>query len=111
MIAQASGAAQRSYRPPPGSKWGRPAADEWRSRGRHQRGDVSYGLTICAERAALVAGVPIGPEIRVKAVAVVNLNGSASPPCGACRQVLAELIEPEAPVAFPPADGMRVMRF
>ncbi len=35
----------------------------------------------------------------------------ASPPCGACRQVLAEFIVPDAPVTFPAADGMRTMPF
>ncbi|MGA2207925.1 MAG: cytidine deaminase [Terracidiphilus sp.] len=74
--------------------------------------NVSYGLTICAERAALVRAVSqVGPEIRVEAVAIANLNGLASPPCGACRQVLAEFIEPDAPVVFPAADGVRTMTF
>ena len=57
--------------------------------------NVSYGLTICAERAAVVRAVSqFGPKIRITAVAVANLNGKPSPPCGACRQVLAEFIEP-----------------
>jgi cytidine deaminase len=74
--------------------------------------NVSYGLTICAERAALVRAVSeFGPEIRVEAVAVANLNGAASPPCGACRQMLAEFVMPDAPVVFPAADGERVMAF
>ncbi len=74
--------------------------------------NASFGLTICAERAALVQAVSqFGPEIRVAAVAVANLNGMASPPCGACRQVLAEFILPDAPVVFPMADGMRTMAF
>ena len=74
--------------------------------------NVSYGLTICAERAALVQAVSeFGPQIRVEAVAIANLNEAASPPCGACRQVLAEFILPEAPVVFPAAGGMRVMPF
>jgi homotetrameric cytidine deaminase len=74
--------------------------------------NVSYGLTICAERSALVRAVAqFGPEIRVEAVAVANLNHAASPPCGACRQVLAEFIAPGAPVAFPAADGTRTMLF
>ena len=74
--------------------------------------NVSYGLTICAERSALVAAVSqFGPEIRIGAVAVANLNSAASPPCGACRQVLAEFILPDAPVIFPGADGPRTMPF
>ena len=74
--------------------------------------NVSYGLTICAERSALVSAVSqFGPAIRIEAVAVANLNNAASPPCGACRQVLAEFILPEAPVIFPAADGMRTMPF
>jgi len=74
--------------------------------------NVSYGLTICAERSALVSAVSqFGPAIRIEAVAVANLNNSASPPCGACRQVLAEFILPQAPVIFPAADGMRTMPF
>jgi len=63
--------------------------------------NVSFGLTICAERSALVKAVSqFGPEIRVEAVAIANLNEAASPPCGACRQVLAEFILPDAPVIF-----------
>jgi len=74
--------------------------------------NASYGLTICAERSALVRAVAqFGPEIRVAAVAVTNLNGMASPPCGACRQMLAEFIEPDAPVMFPAEDGVRTMAF
>jgi len=74
--------------------------------------NVSYGLTICAERAALVRAVAeFGPEIRIEAVAIANLNEAASPPCGACRQVLAEFIAPDAPVVFPASDGVRVMAF
>ncbi|HEX4320429.1 MAG TPA: cytidine deaminase [Acidobacteriaceae bacterium] len=64
--------------------------------------NVSYGLTICAERAALVQAVSrFGPEIRIRAAAVVNLNDAPSPPCGACRQVLAEFMDADAPVSFP----------
>jgi homotetrameric cytidine deaminase len=74
--------------------------------------NVSYGLTICAERSALVRAIAqFGSQIRIEAVAVTNLNDAASPPCGACRQVLAEFILPDAPVLFPAADGMRTMLF
>lgn len=74
--------------------------------------NVSYGLTICAERSALASAVAqYGPEIRVEAVAVTNLNDAPSPPCGACRQVLAEFTLPEAPISFPSEDGIRTMPF
>ncbi len=74
--------------------------------------NVSYGLTICAERAALVRAVSeFGPEIRIAAVAVANLNDAASPPCGACRQMLAEFMLAEAPVVFPAADGLQTLAF
>jgi homotetrameric cytidine deaminase len=74
--------------------------------------NVSYGLTICAERAALVRAVSeFGPGIRIEAVAVANLNDSASPPCGACRQMLSEFVAPEAPVVFPAANGVRTLAF
>lgn len=74
--------------------------------------NVSYGLTICAERAALVRAIAeFGPEIRITAAAVANLNGAASPPCGACRQMLSEFVLPGAPVVFPVGDGLRTMAF
>jgi cytidine deaminase len=74
--------------------------------------NASYGLTICAERSALVRAVAqFGPEIRVAAVAVANLNGMPSPPCGACRQMLAEFSAPDAQVMFPAADGIKTMAF
>jgi homotetrameric cytidine deaminase len=74
--------------------------------------NVSFGLTICAERSALVRAVSqFGPEIRVEAVAIANLNHAASPPCGACRQVLSEFILPDSPVIFPSTDGDRIMSF
>ena len=70
--------------------------------------NVSFGLTICAERAALVCAVSrFGPDIQIAAVAVANLIGLPSPPCGACRQMLAEFVQPDAPVIFPAEDGVR----
>jgi cytidine deaminase len=74
--------------------------------------NASFGLTICAERSALVTAVAqYGPKIRIAAVAVANLNGLPSSPCGACRQMLAEFIEPDAPIMFPAAGGVCTMAF
>lgn len=52
----------------------------------------SYGLTICAERTAIVSAVAQegGDRMKIRAVAVVNEKGTYCPPCGACRQVMFE---------------------
>lgn len=49
--------------------------------------NVSYGLTNCAERTAIFAAVAAGQR-QLVALAVATDGGY--PPCGACRQVLAE---------------------
>ena len=51
--------------------------------------NASYGLTICAERAALCAAVSAGVQRFRRAVVVSDVDPPAAP-CGACRQVLAE---------------------
>ena len=68
--------------------------------------NCSYRLTSCAEQAAIARAVTqYGPEIRVIAVAVANLNGAASMPCGACRQTLAEFAADNTPVFYPGEKG------
>lgn len=113
LLKQAREAALHSYSPYSGFRVGASLA---LSNGEVVTGtnveNVSYGLTICAERSALVTAVSrFGPMIRITAVAVANLNNAASPPCGACRQMLSEFVLPEAPVAFPAAEGPRTMPF
>ena len=113
LVEQAQKAAENSYSPYSGFKVG---AALRLSNGKVVTGanveNVSYGLTICAERSALVRAVSeFGAGIRIEAIAVANLNNAASPPCGACRQMLAEFAEPDAPVVFPAADGIRTMSF
>ena len=74
--------------------------------------NMSYGLTICAERSAVTAMIAQhGPEARVTAACVVNLNGAASPPCGACRQVLSEFMDADAWVIFPGDAGQERRKF
>jgi cytidine deaminase len=51
--------------------------------------NLSFGLTICAERAAVFAAVVAG-ETKFDAIAVVADSVHPVTPCGACRQVLAE---------------------
>lgn len=58
--------------------------------------NVSFGLSLCAERSAVAAMVAAGCR-SVQAVAVVTKDGGT--PCGMCRQVLAEFAESgETPV-------------
>jgi homotetrameric cytidine deaminase len=64
--------------------------------------NASYGLSICAERSAVVRAIAQhGPKLRIHAVVVTNLNNAPSSPCGACRQVLAEFMPPDGIVLFP----------
>jgi cytidine deaminase len=58
--------------------------------------NVSFGLTICAERVAAGAAVAAG-EREFTAIAVVSRGGVS--PCGACRQVLAEF-NPNLPIVM-----------
>ena len=58
--------------------------------------NASYGLTLCAERAALSAACQLvapGERPQITAVAVVGLDARPGEcmPCGACRQWFAEL--------------------
>lgn len=60
--------------------------------------NVSYGLTVCAERSAISAAVIDGMQ-SIKALYVMSNQPDPISPCGACRQVVTEFMQdPSAPV-------------
>lgn len=77
--------------------------------------NASYGLTCCAERVALFSaiGKSKGDPSRLKALALScgddpDLPPNALMPCGACRQVMVELLSPNAPVYIDGAEDTTV---
>jgi cytidine deaminase len=56
----------------------------------------SYGLTICAERSAIFAGIAAGQR-KLMRLAVCCLASDAKP-CGACLQVISEFAEPHTAI-------------
>ncbi|HZP81819.1 MAG TPA: cytidine deaminase [Chthonomonadaceae bacterium] len=63
----------------------------------------SYGLAVCAERVALFTAVAAGArEFKRLAVSCLRAAADGAPdsrmPCGACRQVMMEFMQPEATV-------------
>jgi len=51
--------------------------------------NATYGLTICAERVAIVKAISEG-HTKFTRIAIVADTDAPTPPCGACRQILWE---------------------
>ena len=102
LIEAAKAASERAYAPYSNFRVGAALAldDETIITGCNVE-NASYGLTICAERAAVFAAVAAGiraiPRIAV-AVATPGDNTAALMPCGACLLVLAEFMPPDGKV-------------
>lgn len=67
--------------------------------------NASYGLTICAERVAIFAARVQHPAAKIVALAVSagedshpHQGDNTRMPCGACRQVMVEFMDPAATV-------------
>ena len=72
--------------------------------------NISFGLTICAERNAIVQAVAAeGPGMKLKEVVVTNHNeagiSGACSPCGACRQFMIEFSNKDTKVTYPGENG------
>ena len=70
--------------------------------------NISFGLTICAERSAVCAAIAAGERDFV-ALAVVADSTPPVTPCGACRQVLAEFA-PALPICSANLEGDTYVR-
>ena len=65
----------------------------------------SFGLTICAERSAIVAAISQGRQDFAE-MAIFGLDAQGPlPPCGACRQVISEFLPSDAQIHFSGNDG------
>jgi cytidine deaminase len=67
--------------------------------------NASYGLTICAERTAVVSAVTQGKQW-IKAVAITTNGTKPISPCGACRQVLSEFSFSDTIVILDVGEGL-----
>ena len=68
--------------------------------------NVSYGMTVCAERCAAFAAVASGETTDWDAIAIVIDDDKLPSPCGACRQVLAEFA-PDLRIVLATTGGLR----
>ena len=61
--------------------------------------NASFGLTNCAERSAIFATYSKGYRKKdIEAIAIVSDGEKLAAPCGACRQVLNELLQKDTPI-------------
>ncbi len=93
LIEQARNASQKAYAPYSGFKIG---AALLTKDGKVFQGcnveNASYSMTICAERNAAFQAIAGGSH-EFAAIAIYADSDKAFPPCGACRQVLAEFAQ------------------
>jgi cytidine deaminase len=90
LIEAAIQVRERAHAPFSGFKVGAAIEDE---HGRIFTGcnveNATYGLSVCAERVAVVKAISEGAG-KLRRVAVVADTDVLTPPCGACRQILWE---------------------
>ena len=63
--------------------------------------NASFGLTNCAERSALFTTYGLGYRKEdILGIAIASLSSEPASPCGACRQVISELMDQDAFVVY-----------
>ncbi len=72
--------------------------------------NASYGATNCGERSAIFAAYSNGYRSDdIEAIAIVSDGKRIAGPCGICRQVLSELLNPTTPIILAIKDEIKVM--
>lgn len=106
LVQAACEARERAHAPFSGFRVGAAIEDE---AGRIFTGcnieNVSYGLTMCAERVAVFKAISEGAAT-LKRIAVFADTNTLTPPCGACRQILWEFCG-DAELILANLDGKR----
>lgn len=98
LFADARAASDNAYSPYSSARVGACVVDE---NGHVYSGcnveNASYGLTQCAERNALAAAINAGMNPGEARTLLIYATGfDVLAPCGACRQVMSELMAPDA---------------
>lgn len=71
--------------------------------------NASYGLTNCAERNAIFQAYSNGyRQDDIEGLAIVGQGGILITPCGACRQVLVELLKKDTPIILGTGDKVKI---
>jgi cytidine deaminase len=69
--------------------------------------NASYGGTVCAERVAIWKAVSEMGTVQISDVVVVTDQKQAWPPCGFCRQVIAEFASPQTVIHMGDLKGIQ----
>ena len=98
MFSPARVASEQAYSPYSGARVGACVLDD---KGNVYSGcnveNASYGLTQCAERNALASAIAAGMKAGcAHALLIVATGFDVLAPCGACRQVMSELLADDA---------------
>jgi cytidine deaminase len=107
LVRAAARARRRAYAPYSGFQVGAAVLAGGRIFASGNLENSAYPLSVCAERNAVAMAVAAGHR-RIEAAAIVAGDSRPAPPCGGCRQVLAEFSDSEVPVIYASTNGRSI---